>query len=98
MDSRANQRLARDLADAGHRVVLLDLPGHGRSDKPRQVAAHRMDAYARHVLHLLDELGLETAAVGGTSLGADVTLQLGTAEIRTFLDEAWSTRDARRSA
>jgi pimeloyl-ACP methyl ester carboxylesterase len=77
MDSRANRRLAGDLADAGHRVVLLDLPGHGRSDKPRQVAAHRMDAYARHVLHLLDELGLEKAAVGGTSLGADVTLQLG---------------------
>jgi pimeloyl-ACP methyl ester carboxylesterase len=77
MDSRANRRLAVDLAAAGHRVVLMDLPGHGRSDKPRQVAAHRMDAYARHVLHLLDELGLEQAAVGGMSLGADVTLQLG---------------------
>jgi pimeloyl-ACP methyl ester carboxylesterase len=77
MDSRANRRLAFDLAAAGHRVVLLDLPGHGRSDKPRQVAAHRMDAYARHVLHLLDELGVEKAAVGGMSLGADVTLQLG---------------------
>lgn len=77
MDSRANRRLAGDLADAGHRVVLLDLPGHGRSDKPRQVAAHRMDAYARHVLHLLDELGVAQAAVGGMSLGADVTLQLG---------------------
>jgi pimeloyl-ACP methyl ester carboxylesterase len=77
LDSRANRRLAGDLAAAGHRVVLLDLPGHGRSDKPRQVAAHRMDAYARHVLHLLDELGVEKAAVGGMSLGADVTLQLG---------------------
>jgi pimeloyl-ACP methyl ester carboxylesterase len=77
MDSRVNRRLAVDLAAAGHRVVLLDLPGHGRSDKPRQVAAHRMDAYARHVLHLLDELGVEQVAVGGMSLGADVTLQLG---------------------
>jgi pimeloyl-ACP methyl ester carboxylesterase len=77
MDSRSNRRLAGDLAAAGHRVVLLDLPGHGRSDRPRQVAAHRMDAYARHVLHLLDELGVEQAAVGGMSLGADVTLQLG---------------------
>jgi pimeloyl-ACP methyl ester carboxylesterase len=77
MDSLANRGLASDLAAAGHRVILLDLPGHGRSDKPRQVAAHRMDAYARHVVHLLDDLGVEQAAVGGTSLGADVTLQVG---------------------
>ena len=37
-------RLARDLADAGNRVVLLDLPGHGFSDKPRDPAAYRLDA------------------------------------------------------
>jgi pimeloyl-ACP methyl ester carboxylesterase len=76
LDAAVNRRLARDLADAGNRVVLLDLPGHGRSDKPRRAAAHRMDAYARRVVHLLDELGAAQAVVGGVSLGADVTLQV----------------------
>ncbi|MGH9047055.1 MAG: alpha/beta fold hydrolase, partial [Acidimicrobiales bacterium] len=76
LDSYLNHRLARDLADAGYRVVLLDLPGHGRSDKPHSIALHRMDSYAQRVVHLLDELGVERAAVGGVSLGADVALQM----------------------
>jgi pimeloyl-ACP methyl ester carboxylesterase len=76
LDTHVNRRLARDLAASGNRVVLLDLPGHGVSDKPRRAAAHRMDAYAGHVLALMDHLGVEKAAVGGISLGADVTLQV----------------------
>jgi pimeloyl-ACP methyl ester carboxylesterase len=76
LDSFVNHRLAMDLAEAGFRVILLDLPGHGRSDKPHSVAQHRMDSYARRVVRLLDELGVDKAIVGGVSLGADVTLQL----------------------
>ncbi|HMD44992.1 MAG TPA: alpha/beta fold hydrolase [Acidimicrobiales bacterium] len=76
LDTHVNQRLARGLAEAGHRVVLLDLPGHGNSGKPLHASAHRMDAYAAHVVHLLDHLGAERAVVGGLSLGADVTLQV----------------------
>lgn len=73
-DSQMNRRLAADLADHGSRVVLLDLPGHGRSDKPRHAAAHRMDAYADVVIALLDHLGVDRAIVGGVSLGANVAL------------------------
>lgn len=75
LDSRMNRRLASDLADRGFRVVLLDLPGHGQSARPRHASAHRMDSYARHVIALLDHLGIEQAAIGGVSLGANVTLQ-----------------------
>lgn len=77
LDSAVNHRLAEDLAEAGYRVVLLDLPGHGRSDKPHAIALHRMDSYAGRVVRLLDELGIERAVVGGVSLGADVALQMG---------------------
>ncbi|MDA8358719.1 MAG: alpha/beta hydrolase [Actinomycetota bacterium] len=79
LDAAVNRRLAQNLAAAGNRVVLLDLPGHGSSDKPHQASSHRMDAYAEHVVALLDHLGVRRAVVGGMSLGADVTLLVASA-------------------
>jgi len=76
LDAQLNRRLAADLAEQGFQVVLLDLPGHGGSDKPRHASAHRMDSYARCVVALLDELGIDEAVVGGVSLGANVALQV----------------------
>ena len=73
-DSQVSRGLARALAARGNRVVLLDLLGHGQSDKPMQPTAHRMDLYAEHVLALFDELGLDRAVLGGISLGANVSL------------------------
>jgi len=76
LDSQMNRRLASDLAATGNRVILLDLPGHGRSDKPRHASAHRIDSYAHYVVALLDELGIDQAVIGGVSLGANVSLQV----------------------
>jgi pimeloyl-ACP methyl ester carboxylesterase len=76
LDSQMNRRLASDLAATGNRVVLLDLPGHGQSDKPRHASAHRIDSYAHYVVALLDHLGIEEAVIGGVSLGANVSLQV----------------------
>jgi len=76
LDAQMNRRLADDLAETGNRVILLDLPGHGRSDKPRHASAHRMDSYAHYVVALLDELEIEEAVIGGVSLGANVALQV----------------------
>jgi pimeloyl-ACP methyl ester carboxylesterase len=73
-DSKLSRGLARALAAKGNRVVLLDLLGHGQSEKPTQPSAHRMDLYARHVLALLDELGLDQVVLGGISLGTNVSL------------------------
>ncbi len=73
-DSQLSRGLARALAAKGNRVVLLDLLGHGQSDKPTEANAHRMDLYARHVIALLDELGLDQAVLGGISLGTNVSL------------------------
>ena len=73
-DSKLSRGLARALAARGNRVVLLDLLGHGRSDKPVQPSAHRMDLYTRQVLALLDELGVDQVVLGGISLGTNVSL------------------------
>ena len=76
MDARLNRGVARALAARGQRVVLLDLLGHGQSDKPQHAAEHRIDVYAEQVVALLDHLGAERAVVGGVSLGANVSLYL----------------------
>jgi len=74
LDANLSRGLARALAAKGNRVVLLDLLGHGRSDKPRHSAPHRMDLYAEQVLCLLDELGVDQVVLGGVSLGTNVSL------------------------
>ncbi|MBX3250480.1 MAG: alpha/beta fold hydrolase [Myxococcales bacterium] len=79
MDSRMFTNLAPKLAAAGNRVVLVDMIGHGESDQPHDMHAHTMSQYGRDVIALLDHLGLEQAVVGGTSLGANVTLEAAVA-------------------
>jgi pimeloyl-ACP methyl ester carboxylesterase len=74
LDANMNRGLAQDLATLGYRVVLLDLPGHGLSEKPRRASFHRMDTYARHVVALLDHLDIDRAVLGGVSLGGNVSL------------------------
>jgi len=73
-DASLSHDLARRLAARGNRVVLLDLLGHGHSDKPRHAGPHRMDLYAEQVLCLLDELGASQVVLGGVSLGTNVSL------------------------
>lgn len=76
MDARLNRPLARELARLGYRVVLLDLLGHGVSDKPIHAAEYRFDVYAEQVIGLLDHLRVEQAVLGGVSLGANVSLHV----------------------
>jgi pimeloyl-ACP methyl ester carboxylesterase len=74
LDSEINRGIARALAASGRRVVLLDLLGHGRSDKPRHASSYRIDRYAEQVFALLDHLEVDSAVLGGVSLGANVSL------------------------
>ncbi|MGQ0620367.1 MAG: alpha/beta fold hydrolase [Panacagrimonas sp.] len=74
LDAYCNRDIAGALAAEGYRVILLDLLGHGRSDKPIKAAEHRVDFYAEQVLGLMDHLGLDRAILGGVSLGAITTL------------------------
>ena len=76
MPRRMHEPLARTLAAEGLHVVALDLLGHGRSDRPEDPTAYSVTAFAQQVLALLDHLGADQAVVGGTSLGANVSLEL----------------------
>jgi pimeloyl-ACP methyl ester carboxylesterase/acyl-CoA-binding protein len=74
LDSHINRDLATRIAVEGYRVILLDLLGHGRSDKTTDPKDHRCDFYADQVIALLDHLGIERAMLGGVSLGCIVSL------------------------
>ncbi len=76
LDALLNHAIATRLADLGYRVVLPELLGHGRSDKPQHAYEHRLDFYAEQILGILDDLGVDDAVVGGVSLGANVALQV----------------------
>ncbi len=76
MPRRMHQPLARALAAEGLHVVTLDLLGHGRSDRPADPHAYSMTAFGEQVVALLDHLGAPQAVVGGTSLGANVSLEV----------------------
>ncbi len=76
MNRRMFERLGPELAAAGNRVVCVDLLGHGRSDRPEDLRLYSMPLFARQVVGLLDHLELDSAVVGGTSLGANVGLEL----------------------
>jgi pimeloyl-ACP methyl ester carboxylesterase len=76
MPRRMHEPLARSIAASGYRVITLDLLGHGRSDRPNDPQRYSMSAFARQVVGLLDHLGVDSAVVGGTSLGANVSLEV----------------------
>ena len=62
----------KTLTEAGRRVVLYDVRGHGRSAKPYDPADYAIDVLAREALALLDHLGLARADVMGYSMGARI--------------------------
>ena len=76
LSRRMHAPLASALADRGNRVLCLDLLGHGDSDRPRDMWRYSMPVFGDQVVALLDELEVTEAVVGGTSLGANATLEV----------------------
>src|ERR1041384_3138458 len=80
MDGRMFGKLAPALAARGNRVLAVDLPGHGESDQPHDMTAYSMTQYGRDIVALLDHRGRRQAVIGGTSLGANVALEVAVAQ------------------
>jgi pimeloyl-ACP methyl ester carboxylesterase len=76
MNRRMYDRLAPEMAARGNRVITVDLLGHGDSDKPDDMRIYSMGSLAGQAAALVDHLGLRAPVVGGTSLGANVGLEL----------------------
>jgi pimeloyl-ACP methyl ester carboxylesterase len=72
---KMHRPLAEELAKGGQRIICLDLLGHGESDRPPEMWNYGMTAFGRQAIALLDHIGVDKAVIGGTSLGANVTLE-----------------------
>lgn len=70
----------RPIREAGHRTVVLDLLGHGRSDSPPDPARHAIERQAEDVAAILREVGAAPAFVVGYSMGARIALRLALTE------------------
>jgi pimeloyl-ACP methyl ester carboxylesterase len=76
MNRHMFDRLGPEMAALGNRVIAVDLLGHGLSDRPSEMSHYSMTFFAEQVEALLDHLDLDQAVIGGTSLGANTTLEL----------------------
>ena len=56
-----------------YRVIALDLPGHGQSDKPK--TTYTMDYFANSIDAVLRDAGVKKAVVVGHSMGTPVARQ-----------------------
>jgi pimeloyl-ACP methyl ester carboxylesterase len=72
---KMHQPLAEELEERGHRVLCLDLLGHGESDRPPEMWNYGMSIFGRQTIALLDYAGVDKAVIGGTSLGANAALE-----------------------
>jgi pimeloyl-ACP methyl ester carboxylesterase len=76
---KMHRPLAETLSESGHRVLCLDLLGHGDSDRPPEMVNYGMTTFGRQAIALLDHVEVDEAVIGGTSLGANATLEAAVA-------------------
>jgi pimeloyl-ACP methyl ester carboxylesterase len=76
LSQEMHRPLAEDLAARGNRVITLDLLGHGASERPRDMWRYSMANSGEQVIALMDHLKIKQAVVMGTSLGANVALEI----------------------
>jgi pimeloyl-ACP methyl ester carboxylesterase len=89
------------LMPAGHRLIVLDLLGYGRSDPPaaRPLTLH---AHAERVVALLDALGVGSACIAGHGVGGGIAQSMALhwpqrvarlALVSSIGLAGWATRD-----
>lgn len=68
--------LIAPLVDEGHRVIVIDRLGMGRTDNPRSDDEYRMSVVIAHAIALLRLLGVDGATLAGQSRGAFVASRI----------------------
>lgn len=58
----------------GYQLILIDLIGHGKSDKPHQGKYYRLKVLIKHINKLIFQLGLKKYSIAGYSMGGRIAL------------------------
>lgn len=86
-------RVTPELVEAGYRVLALDLPGHGRSDRDRSLTVERA---ADSVVETIGELTTQAPAVAiGHSFGGAVLAAAASrlrAQLAVYVDAPFASR------
>lgn len=75
-DSWRRANLYKDLIASGYQVILPDLRGNGKSDKPHTAEAYMNDAEAKDLMKLADALKINSYDMIGYSRGAIITSRI----------------------
>ncbi|WP_428153399.1 alpha/beta fold hydrolase [Brevundimonas sp.] len=70
------EAIAPLLAQSGRRVLAVDVRGRGRSDRASDPMTYMPDVYAKDVLALMEQSGIDRAVFLGTSMGGLITMAL----------------------
>jgi pimeloyl-ACP methyl ester carboxylesterase len=70
------EAIAPLIAQSGRRVLAVDVRGRGRSDRAPDPMTYQPAVYAKDVLELLRQAGIERAVFLGTSMGGLITMAL----------------------
>jgi len=68
--------IAALIARSGRRVLAVDVRGRGRSDRAPDPMTYTPEVYARDVIALMEQAGIEKAVFLGTSMGGLITMAL----------------------
>ncbi|MGH2647651.1 MAG: alpha/beta fold hydrolase [Ginsengibacter sp.] len=68
--------LYNDLLNAGYKVIIPDMRGNGKSDKPHDSTAYDNDAEAKDIMGLMNFLKIKQYSVVGYSRGSIITARL----------------------
>ena len=75
-DSWKKTTLYQELIAAGYHVLLFDMRGNGKSDKPHTATAYQQDAEAKDIMGILDYLNVKKYIAIGYSRGSIITARL----------------------
>lgn len=67
---------AAALRDAGHRLIMVDQPGLGRSGIPPESYVYSVENQAKAVISLTEKLGLKQFCIVGHSMGGGIALYI----------------------
>ncbi len=65
-----------DLLKNGYQVIIMDLRGNGKSDKPHTPQAYENDAQAKDIMGIVSELGIKKYDAIGYSRGSIIAARL----------------------